>query len=234
MKSEKIAIVTGAGRGIGRATAIELSRRGFRPVLVSRNSEQLCQTAEACSGDAIVLAEDISNPQGVARVVEQTISLAGRVDAFIHCAGVAVQRDVDEITVEEWRQTIDTNLSPIIYFCRLLWPIWRKQGGGVLVNVSSYAARDPFDGLEAYGAAKAGVNLLGLALNRKGKQIGVRVHTVAPAATETAMFRSLLTKEQYPTEKTLDPADVAKVIVQCVCGDLIHTSGEVIYVHKNA
>jgi NAD(P)-dependent dehydrogenase (short-subunit alcohol dehydrogenase family) len=102
-----------------------------------------------------------------------------------------------------------------------------------VVNVSSYAARDPFDGLGAYGAAKAGINLLSLALAREGKPIHVRVHTVAPAATETTMLRTLLTPQQYPSEQTLDPAQVARVIVQCVCGDLECTSGEVIYIHKS-
>ena len=67
---------------------------------------------------------------------------------------------------------------------------------------------------------------------REGQAIGVSVHTIAPAAVETEMFRRILTTEQYPTEKTLAPADVAKVIVQCVRGELRHASGEVIYLHK--
>ena len=142
-------------------------------------------------------------------------------------------RSVEQLTLDEWRQTLDTNLGSIFYFCRRLWPAWRRQGSGVVVNVSSYAVRDPFDGLGAYGAAKAGVNLLSLALAREGKSIGVRVHTVAPAATETAMLRSLLTAQQLPSERTLDPVAVGRVIVQCVCGDLECTSGEIIYVHKN-
>ena len=84
----------------------------------------------------------------------------------------------------------------------------------------------------AYGAAKAGLNLFALSAAREGAKIGVRVHAVAPSATETDMFRKLMTKEQWPPEKTLDPEEVARVIVQCVQGDLRHTSGEVIYVHK--
>jgi NAD(P)-dependent dehydrogenase (short-subunit alcohol dehydrogenase family) len=127
---------------------------------------------------------------------------------------------------------IDTNLSSVVYLCRRLWPLWRKQGGGVAVNVSSFSGRDPFAGLGAYGAAKAGVNLLGIALAREGAEIGVRVHTVAPAATETAMLRSLFSAQNLPESKTLRPEAVARVIVQCICGDLDCTSGEVIYVHK--
>jgi NAD(P)-dependent dehydrogenase (short-subunit alcohol dehydrogenase family) len=103
----------------------------------------------------------------------------------------------------------------------------------VVVNVSSFASRDPFPGFAAYGAAKAGLNLFGLAAAREGERIGVRVHTVAPAAVETAMFRQILTEEQYPADKTLAPEDVAKVIAQCVTGALKYTSGEVIYVRKS-
>jgi NAD(P)-dependent dehydrogenase (short-subunit alcohol dehydrogenase family) len=156
----------------------------------------------------------------------------GRIDTLIHCAGMVAMKPIESISPDEWRGMIDTNLSPVYFFCRRLWPIWRKQGGGVMVNISSEAARNPFAGLGAYGAAKAGVNLLGLALAREGAEIGLRVHTVAPAATETAMLRSIITTDQVPTEKTLAPQDVVRVIVQCVCGDLACTSGEVIYVHK--
>ena len=87
-------------------------------------------------------------------------------------------RSIEELSPAEWRTLIDTNLSAIYFFCRRLWPIWRRQGGGVVVNVSSVSARDPFAGLGAYGAAKAGVNLLGLALAREGAAIHVRVHTI--------------------------------------------------------
>lgn len=256
--ASSVAIVTGAGRGIGRATAIELGRRGYRTALVARTPEQLEETARLCAAEAIgsagdsappaapeaatgktaawsggdIFPGDITDPDRVEQIVNQVIWRLGRVDAFVHCAGVAPMKPIDELTPVQWRQIIDTNLSAIYYFARQLWPIWRRQGSGVMVNVSSYAARDPFAGLAAYGAAKAGVNLLGLALAREGAAAGIRVHTVAPAATETAMLREIMSVDQLPTGRTLDPSDVARVIGQCVTGDLVHTSGEVIYVHK--
>jgi len=229
--AQPVAIVTGAGRGIGRAAAIELAGRGYRMALVSRTAGELSQTASLCGGGEI-LPGDVGDAGRVQQIVEQVLAKLGRVDALVHCAGAVFMRSVDELTLQEWRQTIDTNLGAVFYFCRRLWPVWRRQRGGVVVNVSSYAARDPFEGLGAYGAAKAGVNLLSLALAREGEAIHVRVHTVAPAATETAMLRTLFTPEQYPTQRTLEPVQVARVIAQCVCGELACTSGEVIYVHK--
>ena len=102
----------------------------------------------------------------------------------------------------------------------------------MIVNISSVSSRDPFPGFAAYGAAKAALNVFSLVLAREGKEIGVRVHTIAPGAVETAMFRALVTEQQWPREKTLDPSDVARVIAQCVDGDLRHASGEVIFLSK--
>jgi NAD(P)-dependent dehydrogenase (short-subunit alcohol dehydrogenase family) len=229
--SQSSAIITGAGRGIGRATAVELSKRGYRLALISRTAEQLSETQKLCA-DAETFPIDVGNADAVAATVDQIFSRFGRIDAAIHCAGVVFNRSAEELSADEWRETIDTNLSAVVHLARNLWPIWKRQGGGVMVNVSSQAARDPFPGIGAYGAAKAGVNLLGTALAREGAAHGIRVHTVAPSATETAMFRSLLTEEQFSKDKTLDPAEVARVIVDCVCGNLSITSGEVVYVHR--
>jgi NAD(P)-dependent dehydrogenase (short-subunit alcohol dehydrogenase family) len=179
-----------------------------------------------------VFQSDVSRVDQVEQLIDRVLAKYGRVDVVAHSAGAVVMKSVEETAAAEWQMMVDTNLSAIYFLSHRLWPVWRKQGGGVMVNVSSAAARDPFAGLGLYGAAKAGVNLLGLALAREGAEINVRVHTVAPGATETAMLRSIITRDQVPTEKTLDPAEVARVIVQCVCGELACTSGEVIYVHK--
>jgi len=228
---QPVALITGAGRGIGRATTVELSKRGYQLSLIARNREELEQTSRA-AGTGVVLTADVSQSHDVDRIVRETVGQFGRLDAIIHCAGLAPVRSIAEMTVEEWHRVIDTNLSAAFYLCRAAWPIFERQGGGVVVNVSSAAARDPFDGFAAYGAAKAALNLFGLSAAREGQKIGVRVHTVAPAATETAMFRQLMSPAQYPPQKTLDPADVARIIVQCVTGELRYTSGEVIWVHK--
>jgi NAD(P)-dependent dehydrogenase (short-subunit alcohol dehydrogenase family) len=229
---QRVALITGAGRGIGRAAAVALSQAGFHAVLVSRTAGELEETARLCAGKTSRFPCDVSDAADVDKLLEKLLQSVRRVDVLIHCAGHVVMRSIEELKLDEWRALIDINLSSIYFFCRRLWPVWRKQGGGVVVNVSSYAARDPLAGLGAYGATKAGVNLLGLALAREGAAIGVRVHTVAPAATETAMLRSIISHQQVPTEKTLAAEDVARVIVQCATGDLACTSGEVIYVHK--
>src|SRR4029079_9090658 len=106
---------------------------------------------------------------------------------------------------------IDTNLSSAFYLAKALWDTFKKQHAGCIVNISSMAARDPFPGFLAYGAAKAGLNLLSLVLAREGAQHVIRSYAIAPGAVETEMFRPIMSKEQWPSEKTLDPADVARV-----------------------
>src|SRR6185312_4772134 len=148
------------------------------------------------------------------KVVEDAMRHFGRIDALVNNAGYAPARSIEELTLDEWRQIVDVNLSAVVYFCKAVWPVMKRGGGGAIVNMSSAASRDPFPGLSAYGAAKAAVNVLGLALAREGESANIRVHTIAPGAVETGMFRTLFTKEQFPTEKTLDPAEIARLIAQ--------------------
>lgn len=224
-------MITGAGGGIGRATAIELARRDYRLALCGRTESTLQATA-AEAGNGVILPVDLTDPDQVNRAVETAISQLGRMDVLVNNAGIAPALPIEQTTNEQWRAVMDINLSAAFYLSRALWPVFRRQNGGVIVNVSSLAARDPFPGFAAYGAAKAGLNLLGLSLAREGESIGVRVCTVAPGAVETSLLRSLFSTEQFGTEKTLSPADVARVIAQCAIGDLKFTSGEVIWMHK--
>jgi 3-oxoacyl-[acyl-carrier protein] reductase len=228
------AIITGAGRGIGRAAAVELARRGHRLSLLSRTLSELHKTAELASpAQVLPLVTDVSRYEQVAAAVSATIERFGRIDAIVHCAGLAPVVSIADMAVEDWHTVLDTNLSAAFFLCKAAWPIFQRQKSGVVVNVSSAAARDPFPGFAAYGAAKAALNLFGLSAAREGLKIGVRVHTIAPGAVETAMFRQIMTPEQYSADLTLKPEDVATIIAQCVAGELRYTSGEVIYVHKH-
>jgi 3-oxoacyl-[acyl-carrier protein] reductase len=231
MNVKRVALVTGAGRGIGRAVSIELSARGYAVGVIARTESDLRDTASQIE-DSQILAADVSKSDSVSEVVAKCVEKFGRIDALVHCAGVAPILKIEETRDEQWHEIIDTNLSAAFYLARAVWPIFKRQQGGVIVNISSLAARDPFVGFTAYGAAKAGINTLGLSLAREGGPLGISVHTIAPGATETGMFRKLMSREQFPVEKTLDPAQVAGVVAQCVTGELKHTSGEVIWVHK--
>lgn len=230
---QPIAIITGAGRGIGRATALELDRRGFAVALVARNEAELAEVARACR-KALVIRADVANEQDVDRLVADTLANFGSIDVLINNAGYAPMLSIEKTSADEFRRVIEVNLTSAFMLSRACWPTFVARGGGVIVNVSSMAAKDPLPGFAAYGAAKAGLNTLGLALAREGATSNIRVHTIAPGAVETAMFRSIIDETTWPQSKTLTPPDVANLICDCVTGSLRHTSGETIYVKKDS
>ena len=224
-------LITGAGRGIGRATAIELAAAGYEPLLISRTESELLETARLAGRGQIFLA-DVSKAEDVQSLLCRVMEVNGQLDAVVHCAGLAPMQSIEQMTPNTWQRVIETNLSSAFYLCHAVWPIFKNQNRGVIVNISSESSRDPFDGFAAYGAAKAGLNLFGRVAAREGQPYGIRVHTIAPAAVETQMLRKLMNVEQCPTDATMSPADVAKVIMACVTGSLRYTSGEVIFLRR--
>jgi NAD(P)-dependent dehydrogenase (short-subunit alcohol dehydrogenase family) len=165
-------------------------------------------------------------------LVDKTLASFGRIDVVVNNVGLAPVAKVDELTIEQWHAVINTNLSSAFYLAHAVWGTFKQQRSGCIVNISSMASRDPLPGFLAYGAAKAGLNLMSLVLAREGAEHGIRSYAIAPGAVETSMFRRVVSREKWPTEKTLDPADVARVVAQCIDGDLKYTSGEVIFLSK--
>jgi NAD(P)-dependent dehydrogenase (short-subunit alcohol dehydrogenase family) len=104
----------------------------------------LDETARLSGAGALSLSADVSVPADVDRVIQETLARFGRLDAVVHCAGLAPAVPIAEMSVEQWKNVLDTNLSAAFYLLRAVWPAFVRQGGGVMVNVSSPAARDPF------------------------------------------------------------------------------------------
>jgi NAD(P)-dependent dehydrogenase (short-subunit alcohol dehydrogenase family) len=227
--SEKVAIITGAGSGIGQATAVELSRRGYRTVLVGRTLSKLHETAEAAR-DSMAIVADVTKDSDA--IVEKTLSKFGRIDALVNNVGYAPIATIEQTTAKMWHEVIETNLSAVFYLCKAAWSALTKNGGAI-VNISSLAARDPFAGFLAYGAAKAAVNTFGISLAQEGEPHGVLVYTIAPGAVETAMLRAIVSTRDLPTEKTLLPAEVASVVGKCIDGESSYASGEVVWLSKS-
>src|SRR4051812_19614544 len=225
MPNAPVALITGASRGIGRATAVALAQLGYRLALVARTEADLRETAGLTGLPAesvVLIPADIAEPGQAKSAVGTTVARLGRLDALINVAGVAPVRSIVETSVEEWRAVLDTNLSASFYLMKFAWPYLKAAATAdrhsVIVNISSLASRDPFPGFAAYGAAKAALNVFGLVAAREGQADGIAVHTIAPGAVETAMFRQIMSTDQYSPDKTLTPEAVADVIARCVTG----------------
>lgn len=237
--NESVAIVTGAGSGIGRALALKLAEGGHRLALVGRTEAKLRQAAEVIGGledvpggasEPLVLPGDVSDAAFCRHVVAETARQFGHVDVLANVAGHAALCPIDQITPELWRQVVDTNLSAVVNLTAAVWPIFKERQRGFVVNVSSMSSIDPLPGFAAYGAAKAGVNLFTLVAGREGAQIGVKAVCIAPGAVETPMLRGFFTHEQFPAEQCLSPEEVAQTVVDCVTGRRSFDSGTTITV----
>lgn len=245
----KCALVTGAGSGIGRAAALRLARKGYAAALVGRTAASLEVVAEeirAGGGTAKGLVADVSVDSQVEVMVARVMDAYGRIDALVNCAGSAPAVPLARLATQQWRDIVESNLSSAFYMTSAVWPVMvrqfeqaRREGvpaeggaGGVVVNISSMASRDPFAGLGAYGAAKAGLNMLTMAWGREGKDCGIRVVGIAPAAVDTPMFHQLMGGKAIPEGVMLVPEDVAAMVCEAVDGALRYCSGETVFVHR--
>lgn len=227
-----VAIITGAGSGVGRAAARRLVEAGYRVALVGRTEGRLRETGAGLGAerdDWIAVVADVTSDPDRARMVSRTTEAFGRIDALVNNAGQAGLCNLREQTVEGMRSVFEINaIGPIDLAARCL-RVMRDAGGGVVVFTSSMSARDPFPGLGVYGGAKAACNVAALAIANEESEHGIRAYAVAPGAVETAMLRSLWDEGALPRERTLDPDRVAEVIVECVTGRTGARSGETIY-----
>jgi short-subunit dehydrogenase len=210
-----VAIVTGAGSGIGAATARLLAEAGSALALVGRTADKLAATAKNVA-DALPIAVDLSEPGAPGIVVDRTLQRWGRVDVLVNNAGtgalVPIDRTTDDVLLDAFR----INAFAPIRLVALLWPTFLRQGSGCVVNVSSMATSDPFPGFTAYAAAKSALESLTRSIMNEGGEHGMRAYNVAPGAVETPLLRANFDTQQLPPERTLDPADVARVIVACI------------------
>ena len=232
--TKRVAIVTGAGSGIGRATALALAAKGHRVALVGRTREKLQAVVaeiQKAGGEAVAEVADVAQWEAVEKMVQRVVDRWSRVDVAVNNAGMVVSSSLAGMGAETWRAVLEGNLSAAFYVTKAVWEPMKRGGGGVIVNISSMAARDPFAGLGAYAVAKSGLNMLTLASAGEGDAAGIRVVGIAPGAVETQMLRGLVGESEIPV---MAPEDVAAAILEAVDGGLRFASGETIYLHRRA
>ncbi len=209
--SGKVALVTGAGSGIGRATARRFAAAGARVVAVDLD-------AEACEGlDALALGADVTDADDVARMVATAVDRFGGLDVFHNNAGLPEEsKPVTEITREEWDRVLAVNLTAFFLAAQAVVPAMRARGGGSIIVTASIIARRPRPGLAAYIAAKTGVTGLARALALELAGDRIRVNVINPGPARTPMLaRFALGAENdaigsgLPLGRLVEPEDVA-------------------------
>lgn len=182
-----VAAITGGTRGIGRAIAERLLDEGVRVAICGTTRESVDRALEDLAGRGELLGEvaDVSKLEDVQRFVAATMAGFGRIDAFINNAGVGMFRAAGDLTPEEWHRMIGVNLTGTYYCCHEILPIFRQQGSGDIVNISSLAGKNPFAGGSGYNASKFGLNGFSEAMMLDHRNDGVRVSYVMPGSVAT-------------------------------------------------
>jgi NAD(P)-dependent dehydrogenase (short-subunit alcohol dehydrogenase family) len=195
--SAKVALVTGAARGIGRATAERFLAEGWRVALLDVNAEQLHATmAEIASPDAtLALPCDVSDAAAVFAAVRRVAERFARLDALVNNAGIAVFKPILETTPEEWARVMAVNLTGPFLCTQAAAPVMAEGGGGAVVNITSISGLRASTMRVAYGTSKAGLAHLTKQQAVELAALGIRVNAVAPGPVDTAMAKAVHTPE---------------------------------------
>jgi len=212
----KVAIITGAGSGIGRALTSVLSGLGAKCVLVGRRRSALEATAATLSTPSTVVSGDLTRAGVVDAAVDTALREYGRIDLVVHSAGVFDQRSVPAIDREFWDSIIDINLTAVMELSAKAWPAL-TQSHGQIVLISSIAAVQAFPGDAAYAASKAGLKALGDVMAVEGHDHGIRIITVCPGQVDTPLWDGKAPDEVR--ERMMRPEAVADLIGSLIVSD---------------
>ena len=211
-------LITGAGSGIGKATAALFAREGARLALLDIDKDSIAEQAEALGGVAV--AADVRDEQGVIDAIGAAAEALDGLDGLVNAAGVSIRANLEDLGMEVWRRIIDINLTGTYVVCRAALPFLRQAVEGTIVNIASGAATRSGPGRSAYTASKAGV----IAFTRSiASELAphIRVNAILPGAVETPLFEELVpdqaTREavisRYAMKRIGRPEEIANAIL---------------------
>jgi 3-oxoacyl-[acyl-carrier protein] reductase len=214
---DKVAVVTGSSKGIGKAIAVELAREGCRVVLTARGEKDLDEAAEdvrrtGSVGDVLAVAADVTKADEVERLIDATVARFGTIDVLVNNAGGTGRRSpFHELSDEEWFEILDLNLISAVRLTRAVLPHMRRQRWGRIINVASESGSQPSTLKPHYNAAKAALINLTKSLSKAYGEYGILVNAVSPATTITPAVEDLMAEEARRKRTPLNEREAAFV-----------------------
>lgn len=204
-----IAIVTGAGSGIGEAVCRSLADSGVKLILAGRRIDKLTEVASSLVTQTVTVGCDVREPQDVEHLVQESVNQFGQIDIVVNNAGIFRPTPIDETDVSDWDNVMSTNLRSAFLLSRAAWPFLKKSQGQI-INISSIAATRGFSGGAAYCASKFGMNGLSAVLAIEGKPHGIRVLTLCPAQIDTPIWQSMDVEDAL--SKMMRPEQIGELV----------------------
>jgi meso-butanediol dehydrogenase/(S,S)-butanediol dehydrogenase/diacetyl reductase len=239
--NDKVAVITGGGSGIGRATALLFSREGASVVVSDYNTEKGKETVldiERSGGKGFFIEADVSQSKQVDALVSGALDAYGRSDILFNNAGILFFGTILETDEETWNRIMAVNLTGTFLCSRAVVPHMRKNGGGSIINMtSSTGAHDAAANSAAYVTSKGGVALLTKCMAIDHAKDNIRVNAIAPGPTDTSMLRDNLSEEQihafqdtFPMKRLGRPQELANTVLFLASGEASFITGAVISV----
>ncbi len=208
----KVAFITGASRGIGRAVAMRLAGAGCNVALVARGAESLAETEALCRAlgvKTLTFAIDVADSDLVANAVKTTIQCLGDLHILVNNAGVMVQSSADTADLSDWERIIRVNLTAVMHTTRHALPWIEKAGGGSVIFIASLSGKTSHKGSAAYCASKHGVIGFAGSVFEDVREKGIKVSAICPGFVNTDM----ITGRNLDPEKMIQPEDVADAVL---------------------
>jgi NAD(P)-dependent dehydrogenase (short-subunit alcohol dehydrogenase family) len=195
----KIALITGAGTGIGRASALAFAREGAKLALVGRRKDPLEAVAREAGGSALALAGDVSQLRDIDRILKETVAHFGGLNVLVNNAGILHIGTAEQITDEQWDETFNVNVRGLWLLSRAVLPHLRKSGGGSIVNVASVLGINGARNRASYAASKGAVLLLTKCMAIDHGHEHIRVNAICPSFVETDLTAEVIRKATDPS-----------------------------------